>query len=791
MKTPFAPWAALLCFALAGYVAGAGELVTTPRAIPHPLPGHPGNIFAAGESVVIAQPPGTASSWQLYDYDDKVLQALTPPADGQVNLGVLPVGFYRLKQNDHPAANWISIGVLAPLRVPTPLTSPVALDVAMAWFYPPDKMDAAANLCALAGVNWVRDRLAWGQMEPRRGQFAGPNRYDASARAQSAAGLQVLQVNHSSPAWANPNHKRFPLDLRDAYRFYRAMAKRWQGQVLAFEPWNEADITVFGGHPGSEMAALQKAAYLGLKAGNPNVIACLNVFAAHRQAQLEDLRDNAAWPYFDTFDLHHYAPFEQYPDLYAAFRAVSAGKPLWVTECARPVKWSGDDQLKEPSDADLHVQAERVAKTFALSIHEGSQATFYFLLPHYSEGQTQFGLLRPDLTPRPGFVALAAVGRLMADAKPLGRLQEAASGQVYLFHVQADGRPRELLVAWDDQQRSELALPVTPEAVFNHLGREIAKRDRLSLSSAPVFALLPEGTAKQLGQLTRPAPPQKLSGKPSSIVLQSLWPEERVVLNKSAYQLAGPAPETIPVWIYNFGPTQVDGHLNVTSPQGWQVTLPNTVQLAPDERKEVALQVDASNAAGKLVQTVRITGDFGPAGHPVLSLRLMNPGGGAVIPLPQAMVAARWQPAVSGNGTAQVTSADGLLTVDAQCGGQDRWIYPTMKLNPDEVPPPNAEAIRLNFRLTEGRGQFRVIFEEANGSAYVADFMTPPSVGETTEALAFFEGATHGSDWSKPDPNHHLDPEQIRVVKVGCNSDTAPVKFSFGKLRWVQFDAGP
>ena len=61
--------------------------------------------------------------------------------------------------------------------------------------------------------------------------------------------------------------------------------------------------------------------------------------------------------------------------------------------------------------------------TYALAIHEGAQAVFYFMLPHYVEGQTQFGVLRPDLTPRPAFVALAAAGRLLADAKPLGQVE--------------------------------------------------------------------------------------------------------------------------------------------------------------------------------------------------------------------------------------------------------------------------------------------------------------------------------------------------------------------------------
>ena len=87
-----------------------------------------------------------------------------------------------------------------------------------------------------------------------------------------------------------------------------------------------------------------------------------------------------------------------------------------MTECSLPVKWHGDAKLQEPTDDDLRVQSERVAMTYACAIHEGAEAVFYFMLPHYVERQTQFGLLRPDLTPRPGYLALATAGRLLADA---------------------------------------------------------------------------------------------------------------------------------------------------------------------------------------------------------------------------------------------------------------------------------------------------------------------------------------------------------------------------------------
>jgi hypothetical protein len=461
-------------------------------------------------------------------------------------------------------------------------------------------------------------------MEPQRGQYASTNRYDCSAQAQAAAGLRQLQVNHISPGWANPQRGRFPVDLRDAYNFHREMARRWRGVVEAFEPWNEADIENFGGHPGSEIASLQKAAYLGLKAGNPKVIACQNVFALSKQPILDDFQENAAWPYFDTFNLHHYAGLDAYEKVYREFRAVSAGKPLWVTECNVPVRWSGDEKLKEPSPADLRVQAGRVAGVLATALHQGGAPVFYFLFPHYVEGQTQFGIVRPDLTPRPAYVALAAVGRLLADARPLGRLQSSdAKVRGFMFAARPDGRARELLVAWATDGTVKLSLPAGPEALFDVLGRECASPGvELALTTAPVFALFPVGTAKRVSLAEPPKPAPLLKGKPSPVVLQAIRPKESVALAHSAYRLDPAKPETISIRVYNFSQREVRGRFEVQAPPGWSVEFPAELRLPAATDSEVKLTVHAHNqVGGASVDKLAIQGDFGRAGRPVLALR--------------------------------------------------------------------------------------------------------------------------------------------------------------------------
>jgi hypothetical protein len=622
MKTT-ALW--LLVWVVGAWFAAVPGLVAAEaakRLVPKPLATHPGNVFLAGEDVTLSLPAGGGGLWRLVNYEGE-LQAQVTVWEGQARLGKLPVGFYRLTRTND--ANWISLAVLAPLKAPTPVTSPIGLDVAMAWFYRDErKMEAAASLCALAGVNWVRDRLNWAHMEPEPGRFAPANEYDASALIQSRAGLQILQVNHSSPRWANPKTKRFPPDLRQAWRFYQEMARRWQGKVAAFEPWNEADIPVFGGHPGSEMASLQKAACLGLKAGNPQVVACLNVFALHNPPQLDDLRQNEAWAYFDTYNFHHYEPFDNYSKIYSDHQTVSAGKPLWVTEAALPVKWAGDEGLKEPTEADLRVQAERVAKTYACALQEGAAVLFYFLLPHYVEGQTQFGLLRPDLTPRPAYVALAAVGRLLADAQPRGRYQaEDENVRALLFRAKPDGRSQDVLVMWSVKGPAAFTLPFLPTEAYDLMGRGLKPSREVSLSPAPLFVLLPPATAKTLPLLAPVAAAAPLKGEFSPVVLQATWPEEKLNLTKSAYRVAMDKEETIPVFIYNFSAQPRQGTLRLTPPPGCRASLPAAVELAPQERKELALVVECFRAAPGVIAPLKITGEFGKTDHPVLSLRLL------------------------------------------------------------------------------------------------------------------------------------------------------------------------
>ncbi|WP_423444017.1 hypothetical protein [Limisphaera sp. VF-2] len=768
-------------------VCGLLEIAPHVAAEPAPLRSlAPGNVFFEGQSVRVSLPAEPAE-WFLVDFEGHRLRRLEA-APGPVELGRLPAGFYRLRPVSGPETLWVSIGVLPALRRPPGPGSPVSLDVAMSWFYPPEQMSAVATLCQYAGVVRVRDRLRWAEIQPSRQQWAAGTRYDRAAQAQSAAGLQVLQVIHDTPRWAGADPRRFPDDLRDAYHFWSALARRWAGRVEAFEPWNEADIHVFGGHTSAEMAAYQKAAWWGIKAGNPRALVGWNVFAHANPAHLADLDANLAWPYFDTYNFHHYVPFDQYPALYARHRATSGGRPFWVTEAALPVRWAGDPQLQEPSEEDLRIQAERVAKTFAASLHEGAAAVFYFLLPHYVEGQTQFGLLRRDLTPRPAYVALAAVGRWLAEARPLGRARADARGlRLFVFRARPDGRWRDVAVAWTEKETGRLSLPSEPLEIRDLLGRPRPVTKSVQLGRAPLFLIFRAGQGMTLVEESPPPAPPRRPGTPSPVVLQPVWPPDRVELAQSAYRVRKGAPVEIPIRVYHFGDRPLRGSFEVQTPPGWTVEFPDSTALHPGERQDLALRLTGPRTPGPLVHTLRLIGRFCGESDSALSLRLLpEPFGesSGLKALPQTVRAARWQARVSGAGPCEIRQLQEGVEVAAAPGGADPWFYPELSLEPDEVPPPHCKGLLLRFQRNAGHATYRLILQEASGAAYVLDLENPPPPGESRDVFFWFDRAVFGAGWSPPDPNGKLDPDQIRVIKLGGNGP-GPVRYQFRELAWV------
>jgi hypothetical protein len=244
------------------------------------------------------------------------------------------------------------------------------------------------------------------------------------------------------------------------------------------------------------------------------------------------------------------------------------------------------------------------------------------MLPHYSEGTVQFGLLHADLTPRPGYLALAAVGRLLADAKPLGRMEVGTkAGQAYFFSARPDGKAADVAVVWA-RNNATLELPVAPQACYDHLGRVVPVSGKvLKVGRAPLFAVLRNGAHPAL--IPPPQTAKLREGKSAPVVLQALLPEADLELDKSAYKFGAERTKVVPVFLYYFGQKSAAGRLAVRVPEEWSANCLQDVEIAPGDRKELALTVTRLGTNSWREAGVRIVGDFGSEGRPVLALRFV------------------------------------------------------------------------------------------------------------------------------------------------------------------------
>jgi hypothetical protein len=280
-------------------------------------------------------------------------------------------------------------------------------------------------------------------------------------------------------------------------------------------------------------------------------------------------------------------------------------------------------------------------------------------------------------------------------------------------------------------------------------------------------------------------------------VLQAVFSKDKTVLVKSAGKISTERPETVTIYAYNFGAIPARGQVTLAGDPRFITSLPRetgfpqTLELAPMERRELPFRLDCRNARMRMVETVKITGDFGAAGRPVLAFNL--------IPDPLRMEAltmqrleaaadpARWGKEISGGGGMQITPVAGGIEIQAEPKGTDRWVYPRLDLLIGERAPASATGLAFTLTLVEGDGQFRVIWREEKGGNYISELVAAPKTGETMEAIAPFDGATFGAGWSPPDPNGKLDPSQVDAIKVGINSKASKVRYVIKNMRCRAF----
>lgn len=318
-----------------------------------------------------------------------------------------------------------------------------------------DEIEKGLRVMKEAGISSFREDVPWKQVEQTEGQLAIPSQWDAYVDQAIQLGIEPLLILDYGNRFYDGGDK--PLSERAMQGFVRYcefVVRHFKGRVRQYEIWNEWDAALGHTTPGSaaDYVRLAQRVYPAIKGIDPGitVLAGAVTFEAMLGSRvdrvlgavgvhtrwLDELIAAGVLRYADGLSLHPYVYKHPHidkrtPEAWAHWldeiqtdlRSHHQGRtvPLYITELGWPTH-----------KAPMGVTAERAADylprmlLLARTLPYVKGVWWYDLRDDgwdERNGEHNYGLLRPDLRPKPAYASLLAVADLAGRAEYLGRYE--------------------------------------------------------------------------------------------------------------------------------------------------------------------------------------------------------------------------------------------------------------------------------------------------------------------------------------------------------------------------------
>ncbi len=779
----------------------------------------PGNVFTDIQTPLFRLVSGPSSKM---DYEISSWQGASlakgswdASAEKPLSLKQLPPGSYSMKLSGFAGAVPFSVVVDPSKRAPNP-ESYFAMDTAQSWLcskkpdnprQPKDGFKAASDLCKLAGLYMVRERMSWGEVADKPYELSW-GRYMVNAKLLSERGIKISGMFHDAPKWAKrkPDNK-LPDNLFALHSFAKSLATAYKGVMADWEFWNEEDGGFLADEGAWDFAAAQKAAYLGFKEGDPSIPVLNGAFCVYPLPVFDDLLfQNGCGDYFDILNHHIYNKFVQYPKIVSDLRDLLGRYgmreiPIWITENGSNYEGHGkmDSFMKGLKEHDAEqelLMAEFTPKSQILLQSEGIARDFFFVLPAYNErgGGKAWGMLRWDYTAKPAYVAFANLTYQLASAKYLGTYELGEGIRGFLYE-QPDST--QTLAFWSESELDKTSKDGSSIDMKNLLERpfgvNVGGGGVLSLfSSCPSFKLsdvmglesqaFPKDGVLSLKATRYPAYLSGLRGlspsKPApsvgsvrkekdpkkdlTVVLKPLLLDGFAMESKTSASISGESGK-IAFEIYNFDDVEKIGALSFSGKGGRLEGLPSQTTLPPRGKVKVEARffpesfrndiVVEGSFNGKAVSPVKIPAFSFFAlekTSKVKSFDFENP--------------ARWRSNSSGDMKASYDEAQKALKVSVKFKpNTDFWVYPEYVLKLPEESLKGAVGVSFEIKAEQKGG----------GKSYAAHFLMAvmENVKEAGESK-HLEYRAPSSEWQKSFlflDDAGFDPANVKLLRLGMN----------------------
>ena len=766
----------------------------------------PGSVMLPGENMIVTATPGEETfHWTILDWKGK--SHGNGSARGKFSLpATLPPGYYSLEISLTGKTLRKNFGILPSAEIAGSPEMPYCVDFASAIAtvprYDPKDLRRSlkffADLCAKAGIRFVRERFWWGASPQAPGEYHWGDILPLSAELFAERGIRISCTFHNAPKHERRMGGALPDRPLSVYWFGAAAAEKFRNRIQVWEFWNEQELncTELSRDAVWNFAAMFKAFVLGARSVDPSLRFTPGSFATIGKdtPYIECLMKNELGDYTDIFNIHLYAPCDRYPVLMEeSGKWMNSGNlgsaEIWITENGTNVEGkavsapSGTVQgvFAHSPEQEL-LQAEFMVKAQLKLQALGARRTFAFVLPPYNErgGSKDWGFLRRDYSAKPAYFAFATLIHSLGNAELLGTWDAGPGAEALLFR-QKDGSLS--LVCWSisnvdraGEASREIVLRIparrelrgcdlfgTPFTLPSDGGHVSVKINRHPVYLHGLEALTPAVSSPA------PAPAgktvRKAAEKDLSVVL-ALYPQEHCELSgtNTALQIHPDHGSCrVLLRVTNLSPERKSGAID----SGGVLTgLPETIELPPFARVDLTAGIrPPERDFFDLVLRGKFNGkETSCATIPVV--RLDRPG----IELPVWEVN-RWKKNSAGKTMTFIPDEkQRIMTIDASFNPQrDKWVYPEFSLDKESL-----------------RGAAGIAFELRANRKITANFMLAMF---SEEPLGEYLGLTYAppsTQWRDNFvPLHQLDAGKFRFLRIGMNPRENSVNYSIRNLRII------
>ncbi len=373
----------------------------------------------------------------------------------------------------------------------------------------PSMLSRQLNLIGQTRADFIRTDVPWSDVEMEKGQLAMPSRVDVLVEQSLKANVQpVLILDYGNRFYDSGDKPVSPQGLSAFARYAAFVVRHFKGRVHMYEMWNEWNATTGNTRPGTVQGYIRfvRAVYPVVKAIDPSAVFLAGAIDGLKPDWLSAMLSAGALGFFDALSIHPYNFNEaaRTGDAWAQDMLATEGVihrftggrdiPLYITEMGWPT-YSGPHGISPKEAAAYLAQMFLLARTMTFL-----KGIWWYDLRDGGwderNRENDFGLVDPDLKPKPAFAALKAVAPLVMDA--LG-VEDVSAGNPALralrFRLRGN---KQVLALWNVNQAGLIQVHVMGTAPFQINSMEPggysadaiapgAKKQTIEVSNSPVL----------------------------------------------------------------------------------------------------------------------------------------------------------------------------------------------------------------------------------------------------------------------------------------------------------------